>query len=279
MNEVTLRDYLRVAWSGRWLILIATVVGIVVGILLSVARSPEYTATARVYLGQATTIAGVPVQTPFTNPTVAPLALDSDAIVRKVADAAGVSPSRVRSAVTLSAPRVNGTAGNLPTILTVTSTDKNRKLAVEIANAYADNVLEDVSTAYRETRKVYEGQVARSRQEVDGLIAEAAKLRARLASAPAGQADLIQLALTSAVQQLDDARQQADDDEVLLRKADQVEAPQALTQAERASSSGTGPKRVQSIVLAGLIAFALGVLATFVWRGSPAARAADAGRA
>jgi len=279
VNDVTLRDYLRVAWSGRWLILIATVVGIAVGILLSVARSPEYTATARVYLGQATTIAGVPVQTPFTNPTVAPLALDSDAIVRKVADAAGTTPGRVRSAVTLTAPRVSGTSGNLPTILTVTSTDKNRKLAVEIANAYADNVLSDVGAAYRDTRRVYEAQVARSRKEVDGLIAEAAKLRTRLASAPAGQADLIQLALTSAVQQLDDARQQADDDEVLLRKADQVEAPQALTRAERASSSGTGPKRLQSIVLAGLIAFALGILATFVWRGSPAARAADAGRA
>lgn len=279
MNEVTLRDYLRVAWSGRWLILIATVVGIVVGILLSVARSPEYTATARVYLGQATTIAGVPVQTPFTNPTIAPLALDSDAIVRRVADTAGVTPARVRGAVTLTAPRVTGTAGNLPTILTITSTDKNRALAVEIANAYADNVLDDVSTAYRETRKVYEGQVARTREEVDGLVAEAARLRTRLASAPAGQAELIQLALTSAVQQLDDARQEAADQEVLLRKADQVEAPQALTRAERASSSGTGPRRLQSIVLAGLIAFALGILATFVWRGSPAARAADAGRA
>ncbi|MCC6829961.1 MAG: hypothetical protein IT200_01320 [Thermoleophilia bacterium] len=279
MNDVTLRDYLRVAWSGRWLILIATVVGIAVGILLSVARSPEYTATARVYLGQATTIAGVPVQTPFTNPTVAPLALDSDAIVRKVADAAGTTPGRVRSAVTLTAPRVSGTSGNLPTILTVTSTDKNRKLAVEIANAYADNVLADVGEAYRDTRRVYEAQVARSRREVDGLIADAAKLRTRLASAPTGQADLIQLALTSAVQQLDDARQEASDQEVLLRKADQVEAPQALTRAERASSSGTGPKRLQSIVLAGLIAFALGILATFVWRGSPAARAADAGRA
>lgn len=279
MNEVTLRDYLRVAWSGRWLILIATVVGIVVGILLSVARSPEYTATARVYLGQATTIAGVPVQTPFTNPTIAPLALDSDAIVRRVADTAGVTPGRVRGAVTLTAPRVTGTAGNLPTILTITSTDKNRTLAVEIANAYADNVLDDVSTAYRQTRKVYEGQVARTREEVDGLVAEAARLRTRLASAPAGQAELIQLALTSAVQQLDDARQEAADQEVLLRKADQVEAPQALTRAERASSSGTGPRRLQSIVLAGLIAFALGILATFVWRGSPAARAADAGRA
>lgn len=279
MNEVTLRDYLRVAWSGRWLILIATVVGVVVGILLSVARSPEYTATARVYLGQATTVAGVPVQTPFTNPTIAPLALDSDAIVRRVADAAGVTPARVRSAVTLSAPRVTGTAGNLPTILTVTSTDGNRALAVEIANAYAQNVLRDVSAAYRETRKVYEGQVARSRQEVDGLLAEATRLRTRLANAPAGQAELIQLALNSAVQQLEDARQEAADQEVLLRKADQVEAPQQLTEAERAASSGTGPKRLQSIVLAALIAAALGILATFVWRGSPAARAADAGRA
>ena len=279
MNEVTLRDYLRVAWSGRWLILIATVVGIVVGILLSVARSPEYTATARVYLGQATTVAGVPVQTPFTNPTVAPLALDSDQIVRRVADAADFTPGRVRSAVTLTAPRVTGTAGNLPTVITITSTDANRATAVAIANAYADNVLADVSAAYRETRKVYEGQVARSGREVESLLAEATRLRTRLASASPGQAELIQLALNSAVQQLEDARQEQADQEVLLRKADQVEAPQALTKAERASSSGTAPKRVQSIVLAALIAMALGILATFVWRGSPAARAADGGRA
>jgi uncharacterized protein involved in exopolysaccharide biosynthesis len=276
-REITLRDYLRVAWSGRWLILATTVVGVLVGILLTVARSPVYTATARVYLGQATTISGTPVQTPFTNPTTAPLALDSDAIVRRVARAVDVTPGRVRDAVDLSTTRVTGSQGNLPTVLTVTSTDGSRRVAIEIANRYAAAVLAQAGQGFRETRRVYVQQVARTTAEAERLSADAARLRRNLVSAGPAQAPLLQAALTSVVVQLEDVQQSRNDAEIQLRKADQIEAPQPISAAESAGSSGAAPRRLQSVVLAGLVGFLIGVIATFVWRGSPAARAAEPG--
>ena len=42
-REITLRDYGRVLWSGRWLILASTVVAALVGLLLTFVTSTEYT--------------------------------------------------------------------------------------------------------------------------------------------------------------------------------------------------------------------------------------------
>ena len=67
-REITLRDYGRVLWSGRWLILATTVVAAIVGLLLSFASTTTYTASAELFVGQATTISGTPVSTPGTNP-------------------------------------------------------------------------------------------------------------------------------------------------------------------------------------------------------------------
>ncbi len=45
-REITLRDYGRVLWSGRWLILAATVIAAIVGLALSFATTTTYRATA-----------------------------------------------------------------------------------------------------------------------------------------------------------------------------------------------------------------------------------------
>jgi uncharacterized protein involved in exopolysaccharide biosynthesis len=37
-REITLRDYGRVLWSGRWVLLVAAVVSALVGLLVSLAR-------------------------------------------------------------------------------------------------------------------------------------------------------------------------------------------------------------------------------------------------
>ncbi|MFN8109002.1 MAG: Wzz/FepE/Etk N-terminal domain-containing protein [Thermoleophilia bacterium] len=274
-RELTLRDYLRVAWSGRWLILGLTVLAMVVGALLTVAKKPTYTATTRVYMGQATTISGVPVQTPLTNPTIAPSMLDNDAIQQEVAQKTGTTPAQVRSSVSLSTPRMAvGTSGNLPTILTITARTHRRALSIDIANAYLDAVVKVASAQYDQAHKTYLADATRTAGEVKSLMAETARWRQRVATTSGQDAQQAGTALSYAQQQLVDARKQASDDSVLLLKSEQIEAPKELSRSSSAKSSGTAPKRVQTIVLAGLVGLLLGLLVTFVWRGSPAARAA-----
>ncbi len=66
-REITLRDYGRVLWTGRWLILATTVVAAIAGLLLSIASTTTYTASAELFVGQATTVSGTPVATPDTS--------------------------------------------------------------------------------------------------------------------------------------------------------------------------------------------------------------------
>lgn len=274
-REITLRDYGRVLWSGRWVILATVAIGVLAALALTFARSTEYTAKATVSMGQATTISGVPVQTPFTNPTTAPQVLDSDEVVEAVAARAGVSASRVRDAAALTAPRVSGATGNLPTILTVTSTDGDRDTAIGIANAYAQEILSVAGRGFQATQDVYERQFAASQADVEQLTRETRRLRAQLVAASGERAAIIQSALMSAEDQLRSARQTAADQEILLSKSGDIEGPRLVGTADSASSSGTAPRRLQSVLLGALIGLFIGVLAVFVWKGSPAGRAAD----
>gem|GEM_PF-426226 len=274
-REITLRDYGRVLWSGRVVILVCILVAVVAGLALSFARTTQYTATARVSLGQATTTAGVPVQTPLTNPTTAPQALSTDEIVERVAREVNVPPGRVRDAVTLTAPRVTGSAGNLPTLLTITAQDRSRRVAIDVANAYGEQVLARVGEDFEATRSAYSTQLRSSREAVTQLTRDVRQLRGQLvAAAGTDRAVALQTALLSAQDQLRSARQDVQAQTIQLAKADQVEAPYAVAIADSASSSGSAPQRVRSALLAGLIGLLIGVLAVFVWKGSPAARAA-----
>jgi tyrosine-protein kinase Etk/Wzc len=275
-RDITLRDYARVVWSGRLLILAAVVVAMVVGLALTFARGTTYTATARVDMGQATTPAGIPVQTPLTNPTLAPSVLESDRVVEEVAEVSGVGAATIRDVTTLSAPRVTGQQGNLPTLLTVTVTDSARDRAITIANSYAQVIMSEVNRDFRTVQQVYERQLNESRAQVTQLTRELRGLRQQLvAAAGTDRAVALQTAVLSATDQLRAARQTVETQAVLLAKSNQVEAPELISVADSASSSGSAPARVRTALFAALIGLLIGILATFVWRGSPAGRAAD----
>ena len=59
-REITLRDYGRVLWSGRWLIVASTLIAALVGLILTFLTTTTYTAKAELYLGQATSVSGTP---------------------------------------------------------------------------------------------------------------------------------------------------------------------------------------------------------------------------
>ncbi|MBY0396638.1 MAG: hypothetical protein K2X91_09255, partial [Thermoleophilia bacterium] len=162
-REITLRDYGRVLWSGRWIILATTAIAAIVGLLLSFASTTRYTATAELFLGQATTVSGVPVSTPATNPATAPTVLTGDTLVERVARQIGVSPQRVRDGVSLTAPRApGGSVGNQPTVATITFVDEDREVARDGANAYAEAVLAESREIFRGVVGTYQQAAARA---------------------------------------------------------------------------------------------------------------------
>ncbi|HVG99882.1 MAG TPA: Wzz/FepE/Etk N-terminal domain-containing protein [Miltoncostaeaceae bacterium] len=275
-REITLRDYGRVLWSGRWIILASTVVAALVGLILTFATSTEYTGTSEVYLGQATSVSGTPVSTPSTNPATAPTALTGDTLVIRVARELGISPSRVRTAVELTAPRAPGGAvGNQPTIATIKFTEETRDLARRGANSYAEAVLDQSRESSAAVVQTYEQAVARSSAQVVRLQAELEAYRRQLGQNPGGdQALTLQSLLSSAGQQLQIASTDLADQQLNLVKERQYGQPAIVSLSQTPSSSSSLPNRARTVLLAAVIGLIVGVIVVFVWRGSPAGRAA-----
>lgn len=275
-QELTLRDYFKVLATGKWIILAFVVAAIVIGALTSVTTRRTYTATSLIGLGQATSLAGAPVPTFATTPTTAPVVLKNTAIVESVAKEVGLSPTTVRSAVELTAPRLVASSGAQPTILTVTATHRKRATAIELANAYSDAIFGAISGPFTRNAKVLEERAKRTQALVDQLNTEVASLRKQMLAASTADRGVLQSALLSAGAQLSVAQTNAEDADLALGKALQVEAPQQLERATTATYAGSGGNRIRSTLFAALAGLLLGVIATFLWKGSPAGRARSA---
>jgi uncharacterized protein involved in exopolysaccharide biosynthesis len=276
-REITLRDYGRVVWSGRWLILATTVAAAVVGLLLTFVTSTTYTATAKVFLGQATTVSGAPFSTPATNPATAATVLSGDNLVTQVAREIGVSPSRVRHGVTLTAPRAPGGAqGNQPTVMTITFKDGSRKVAREGANAYARAINAAALQNFSAVFTTYATGEARAQADVSRLQTQIDGYQRDLRSADAATRTLLQSLLFSATTQLSIAQTTLTDQQLNRAKAEANEKPYLVSLSESPSSSNSAPNRFRTVVLAAVIGLLVGIIVTFVWRGSPAGRAGRA---
>ncbi len=268
-REITFRDYLRVAWSGRWLILVTTVLGIIVGAIVSVAHHTAYSATARVGLGQPTSAQGVPLQSPFTSSQTVGQAIDVTGLDDQTAQALGLPQSDVRGHVHVSTPVGVSPTIVAPPVVIISASNAHPAAAINIANTFANQLIQTTGAQVAQIEQTLTKEIAQAQAQQQQLAARIAALQAGGASNP-GDA----VALATDTQLLSTAQTTAANAQLALAQARATEAPQLLAQAYSASSSNTAPKRAQSIALAGLIGFLLGLIATFIWRGSPAARAA-----
>jgi hypothetical protein len=269
-REITLRDYGRVLWRGRYLILAAAVAAAIVGAVLSVASPATYTATSKVYLGQATTLSGVPLSTAATNAATAPEVLTSNELVQRVARELDISTSRVRRDVSMDLPEGPGTQSQ-PPLATITVKDRSRRVAVDLARAYAEAVLAEVSEDFEGVQGTYRSALARERERVERLEAQIAEYGRELQQAAEGNRVVWQTLIASAQEQLATAQTAATEAALQLAQSAQF-APEISDLPNGATSSGGARNRLQTVLFAAIIGLLVGVTVTFVWRGSPAGR-------
>lgn len=274
-REITLRDYGRVLWSGRWLIVAAALAAALVGLVLSFVSTTTYTATVHIFLGQATTTTGVPVATPATHPGTAPGVLRGDQTVALAADRVGISPARVKRAVRIEVPGGPGTQ-NQPSLAELTVRDSSRRVTRELADAYAQVVLEQVRAGFESITATYRGRLAQARVEIDRLEGQIEVFQDRIQVTQGTEFLSWQVLLTSAQEQLATAQTVANEQQLLLAKANQIEEPRITSTPEGLTSSGSARNRVRTVLIAAVIGLLVGVVVTFVWRGSPAGRARGA---
>jgi hypothetical protein len=264
-REITLRDYGRVLWRGRWVLLIAAVAAGLLALVLSLARQTNYTAQSVVYMGVATTArSNQVVPTPFTTPVTALKVLRSDTLLKQAAEGAGVDLERVRDGVSFSVERVPGAAGgNVPTVATISYVDESRDTAIDVVNAYADAVFGTVAVPYEKVIAVYDKLVKSRQDRITQIQGDLDRLRGQ------GAAGLpIIASLNQELALLVDSAEEA---ELGRAKAEIIERPYVVTEAVSASSSARPGERLRSVIFGTLIGLILGAVVTFIWKGSPAA--------
>ncbi len=268
-KEITLSDYGRVLWSGRWVLLIAAIGGALIALFVSLARETTYTSSSIVYMGLVTTArTGVPVSTPFTTPATAQRALAADEFVQKAADDAGVAFDRVKDGVSFVVERVPGAVGgNQPTVATVRYTDRDRATAIRVTNGYVDGVFEVVKGFYQDVLDA-------EQRIVDHADARIAQIRRSLDQARGQITPVTAPHLVSLQQELATLQLSADEAALVLAKTRQIEQPRVISKATSAASSARPGQRLRTIVFGAVLGLILGTIVTFIWRGSPAGRAA-----
>lgn len=272
-REITIRDYLDVAWSGRWLILVTTVLGIIVGLLVSVAHSGSYNAVAKVYLGQPTSVNGAPLQSPLTSAQTAVNALDMTALSASTAQALGLPVSDVNGHVHVAPPIGVSTTGSAPPTLNVTATNAHSARAVAIANQFAKAVVTDTGAAEVQVLQTFATTAAEAQTQITLLRAQ---IKALAGSTGTNASNSVAVSTDATL--LSSAETNLTDANTALAKAQQTEVPRVLAPAYTAAASTTAPKRLESVALAGLVGFLIGLVATFIWRGSPGGRASGGSR-
>ncbi|MSO44300.1 MAG: hypothetical protein EXQ74_03155 [Thermoleophilia bacterium] len=244
-REITLHDVWAAIWRGKWIVVLTTVVAAAIALAFTFAGDATYTASSKVYLGQATTMVGNIASTAGTNPLTAATILQGDDVVAAVSQASGFSEAAVRSAVTISVPRAPGTVStNQPAVATITVTTTDGKDAVALANAYAQVALTDASGGYNAVESTLTTQIT-------GLVAEERRLQGQLRGGSGGSA--------TTAQQLADLRELLTTSQLQLARVHQIEAPAIVTLARSASSSGSAPNRLRTAITGGVIGLLVGI--------------------
>lgn len=250
-REITLGDVWRAIWRGRWIIVATTVIAALVAFGLTYTSDTTYTATSKVYLGQATTMMGNLASTPGTNPLTAATVLQGDVVVDAVAEATGLTPGAVRSRTDVAVPRAPGTVTtNQPAIASISARGAAREDAVRLANAYAEAALTSASTGYEAVSTTLEQQVRRMR-------AEEIRLQALIRRAPT----------PDNLNQLTDLREVLTTSELQLARVRQIEAPSIVTLAKGASSSASTSNRVRSAIIGAVIGLLVGIVIALATSG------------
>jgi uncharacterized protein involved in exopolysaccharide biosynthesis len=268
-KEITLGDYGRVLWSGRWLLLVAAVGAALVGLVTSLASRAQFTSSSVIYMGLVTSPkSGNVVPSPITTPATALKALASDTFIQTAADAAGVTFARVKDGVSFAVERVAGAVGgNLPTVVTVHYTDRDRATAIRVTNAYADGV-------FKYAQSGYEGVTRAEQNIVDHGTARIAQIEKTLDALRAQSTPATSLSLVSLQQEMSTLQQSTDDAALILATNKLIQQPSIVSKATSASSSARPGQRLRTIIFGAVLGLLLGAIVTFIWRGSPAGRAA-----
>ena len=273
-----------------WVIVGLIVIGVIVGVVVTLAQPKEYSATASVFIGQTTDAQGNPMAGLSSNAKAAVQLLASQAVLNEAADRAGmdISASRLRRETTVETPSSTvKTTTSVVNIVVITVTDTDPERAAAAANALADVLLERIDSGVGEKIAVLEEQLAADKKAYEESLARSAAAQKSIADIAAGGGSASEKAAASvayaaivqaAATQQESLTRAIQDRELLLLSAQKNEEPRLLHEAA-VPDSPSGPTMSLNVAIGALAGLVIGIIVAFARRGLADRRAVKAAAA
>lgn len=259
-----------------WVILGCTLLGVIVGGVITVVSPTEYTAAATVYIGQTTDANGNPMAGLNSNARSATQLLASEGVLAEAAERVGdgLTPAALAAQTSVETPTsAVRNVSSVVNLVVISVTDQDKKRAAAAANALAEVLLENISAGVDEKIAVLEEQLkqglaayaeaAKSSRAAQAALQELARKNGGKAdeSAAAPYLAIVQAAATEQ-QGLQLANQKT---QLMLLTAKQVELPRLLHEAA-VPHEPSGPSLALNGAAGALAGFVVGVILAFVRR-------------
>ncbi len=269
-----------------WVIVGLIAIGLIAGVVVTLAQPKQYTATSSVYIGQTTDANGSPMAGLNSNAKAAVQLLSSQAVLEEAAEraGAGLSAARLRRTTTVETPSSTvKTTTSVVNIVVISVTDTDKRRAAAAADALAEVLLKRIGGGVDEKIALLEAQLAESQKQRAAAAARSVAAEKAIAAIAAGGGSAAERAAASAawvaVSQAAATEQQALSStiqkmQLQLLTARQVEQPRILHEAAVPDAPSRPDLKVDVAVgaLAGLV---IGVIVVFARRGLAERRAAQ----
>jgi uncharacterized protein involved in exopolysaccharide biosynthesis len=270
-----------------WVIVGLIVIGIVVGVVVTMAQPKQYTATASVYIGQTTDANGNAMAGLNSNAKAATQLLASQVVLSAAAERTGmdISASLLRKETTVETPSSTvKTSTSVVNIVVISVTDTKKVRAAAAANALAATLLEHLDVGTSEKIALLEKELADGQKQLATSMALSGAAQKAITAIARGNGSLAEKATASApyvavVQgaatdqaALINANQKT---QLLLLTAKQVEQPRMLHKAG-IPDSPSGPTMSLNVAIGALAGLVIGIIVAFARKGLADRRAAKA---
>jgi capsular polysaccharide biosynthesis protein len=253
-QEVDFGHWIAAVLTRWWLPVAGFVLGAIIGYVISLGGSQVYRAQATIYLGQP--YGGLNSTQPLvslqTNTAAVRQIVTADSTLEGAAAAAKMRVGDLRGHVTTSAVTGSGTTKSTTTtapLVTITVTAKTPRRARVAANRLAN-------TAVLKLAPFTKAKIAKIKSQIASGDAQLAALDRLTRTGDPATAALVTIERGQIQQERDNAA-------TLLAQAQQVESPRIVTAA--GAHKVTARSRRNTMVVAAVIGFILGLIAALAW--------------
>lgn len=250
-----------------WLVLLAVVLGAVLGYLASLGGPDVYVARTTLYLGTPLSpTGGAQIQSLATNPATVGEIVRSEAVVQEVAGELDIPPGRLRAGIASRAippPAAARTTQN--PLVEISVRGPWQAESAEAANLLAAKVIEEISGYVDVKAEGLRAQVENQNRELQQIEERLERLEA--AALRPGLSDVERLSLQSLIGFAEQRRGQVVNERTttrqLLTLADTVERSTQVTEARAARAPAQSPR--SAIVVGALIGLLAGLVLALLW--------------